>query len=100
MLLFKFGCLSANFVVFWQLLFVIMYTDCKQIWPTYFIVGIISWIHWLPRQQSTHPVDVMVATWSDYSEDFVHLKPVFHNDLVEKGQRRVLTEYLKALLGK
>lgn len=52
------------------------------------------------RQQSSHPVEVICATWNDYSVDFVHLKPVFHTAVVEEGQRRVLKEYLKALLTK
>lgn len=51
-------------------------------------------------QQSSHPVEVICATWNDYSVDFVHLKPVFHTIVVEEGQRKVLQEYLKALLSK
>lgn len=54
----------------------------------------------LHRQQSSHPVEVICATWNDYSVDFVHLKPVFHTIVVEEGQRKVLHEYLKALLSK
>lgn len=50
--------------------------------------------------QSSHFVDIICATWADYSNDFIHLKPRFNNEVVEAGQKRVLMEYLKSLFTK
>lgn len=50
--------------------------------------------------QGSHSVDIICATWADYSNDFVHLKPRFNAEVVEAGQKRVLLEYLKALFTK
>ncbi|XP_076082869.1 exocyst complex component 3-like isoform X2 [Mytilus galloprovincialis] len=48
----------------------------------------------------THAVDIICATWADYSNDFVHLKPRFNGEVVEAGQKRVLIEFLKSLFTK
>jgi hypothetical protein len=52
------------------------------------------------RLQSSHGVDIICATWADYNNDFVHLKPKFNNQVVEAGQKRVLMEFLRCLFTK
>ncbi|XP_041361118.1 exocyst complex component 3-like [Gigantopelta aegis] len=53
-----------------------------------------TWIH------SMHAVDTICATWADYNQDFVHLKPKNFTMLVEVGQRKILLEYLRAILAR
>ena len=49
---------------------------------------------------NTNAVDTVCATWADYAQDFVHIKPAMFNKLIEEGQRRILREYLRALLSR
>ncbi|XP_060076179.1 exocyst complex component 3-like [Ylistrum balloti] len=50
--------------------------------------------------QGSHCVDIIYATWADYSGDFVHLKEPFSVGLVVEARRRLLREYIKAILSK
>ena len=50
--------------------------------------------------QGSHAVEIICATWADYNNDFVHLKPKFNNEVVEAGQKRVLMEFLRSLFTK
>jgi hypothetical protein len=52
------------------------------------------------RLQGSHAVEIICATWADYNNDFVHLKPKFNNEVVEAGQKRVLMEFLRSLFTK
>lgn len=49
---------------------------------------------------NSNGVETIIATWADYHRDFLHLKPTMYEILLAKGQRRVIKEYLKALLSR
>ena len=49
---------------------------------------------------NTNAVDTVCATWADYAQDFVHIKPAMFDKLIEEGQKRILREYLRALLSR
>ncbi|KAK7487302.1 hypothetical protein BaRGS_00021391 [Batillaria attramentaria] len=49
---------------------------------------------------SSNAIDTICATWEDYARDFVHIKPSMFDILIQEGQRRVLREYLRALLSR
>ncbi|KAK7091651.1 exocyst complex component 3-like [Littorina saxatilis] len=49
---------------------------------------------------NSNAVDTICATWADYGQDFVHIKPAMFNSLIEEGQKRILREYLRALLSR
>ncbi|XP_071106920.1 exocyst complex component 3-like [Haliotis cracherodii] len=49
---------------------------------------------------SSNAIDIICATWADYNEDFLHLRPKNFDMLVTTGQRKILTEYLRALLSR
>lgn len=53
--------------------------------------------NWL---QSPQAIEVILATWQDYSQDFVHLKPKLEKIIYEDAKKRILMEYLKALLSR
>ncbi len=36
----------------------------------------------------------------DYTQDFVHLKKVFYKSILEKAEKKITAEYLKALFAK
>ena len=50
------------------------------------------------RLQSPQAIEVIMATWQDYSFDFVHLKPQMEKVIYEEAKKRILVEYLKAIL--
>lgn len=45
-------------------------------------------------------MDTICATVEDYAQDFVHLKKVFYKATLDKAERKVTAEYLKALFAK
>lgn len=49
---------------------------------------------------SSNVVDTVIATWADYAQDFVHIKPAMFEVLIQEGQRSILREYLRALLSR
>ena len=49
---------------------------------------------------STNAIDTICATWVDYAEDFAHVKPAMFEFMVRQGQRRILCEYLRAVLSR
>lgn len=49
---------------------------------------------------STHAVDTICATFADYAQDFVHIKPDMFHSLIDEGQKRILRDYLRALLSR
>ncbi|CAL1537794.1 unnamed protein product [Lymnaea stagnalis] len=49
---------------------------------------------------SAEGVNTINATWADYHQDFLHLKPSMYEILLAKGQRRLIKEYVKALLSR
>lgn len=50
--------------------------------------------------QGSHSVDTIYATWADYSGDFVHLKEPYCVRLILEARRRLLREYIRAILSK
>lgn len=52
------------------------------------------------RMSNTNAVDTICATFVDYAQDFVHIKPSMFDKLIEEGQKRILREYLRALLSR
>ncbi|KAK6167587.1 hypothetical protein SNE40_021578 [Patella caerulea] len=53
--------------------------------------------NWMSKTDS---IDTVCETWMDYNSDFKHLKPAAFDMVVELGQKRILKEYLRALLAK
>ncbi|XP_012937446.1 exocyst complex component 3 [Aplysia californica] len=53
-----------------------------------------------PWMSSHNGVETIVATWADYHRDFIHLRPVMFETLLSRGQRRIVKEYVKALLSR
>ena len=49
---------------------------------------------------SHNGVETICATWADYHRDFVHLRPSMFEALLDLGQRRIVKEYVKALLSR
>ncbi|KAL8558497.1 hypothetical protein ACOMHN_059238 [Nucella lapillus] len=49
---------------------------------------------------NSNVVDTVCATWADYAQDFVHIKPAMFEVLIQEGQRSILREYLRALLSR
>ena len=49
---------------------------------------------------NSNSVETICATWADYAQDFVHIKPTMFDTLIEEGQKRILREYLRALLSR
>lgn len=49
---------------------------------------------------SHNGVETIVATWADYHRDFIHLKPSMFETLLSLGQKRIVKEYVKALLSR
>lgn len=52
---------------------------------------------WVP---STEAVDTIVVTIEDYYSDFLHLRANFFDYLMEQALRKVLLEYVRAMLNK
>ncbi|KAH9513686.1 Exocyst complex component 3 [Bulinus truncatus] len=53
--------------------------------------------NWMANSSS---VETIIATWADYHQDFLHLKPAMYEILLAKGMKRVIKEYVKALLSR
>ncbi|KAL5013230.1 hypothetical protein ScPMuIL_007500 [Solemya velum] len=53
---------------------------------------------WVQSPQAA--VKDICATWTDYSRDFIHLKPKLYQKLLLRGQNRILKEYVKSLLSR
>lgn len=58
------------------------------------------WSVFVDRMGSSNAIDTISATWEDYARDFVHIKPAMFDVLIQEGQRRILREYLRALLSR
>uniref|UniRef100_A0A0L8HX55 Uncharacterized protein n=1 Tax=Octopus bimaculoides TaxID=37653 RepID=A0A0L8HX55_OCTBM len=50
------------------------------------------------RMTSSDAVKTICATLEDYNNDFVHLRPKAYDKILEKAERKVLHQYLKAIL--
>ncbi|PVD32690.1 hypothetical protein C0Q70_08135 [Pomacea canaliculata] len=57
-------------------------------------------INELMTRWPTQMLWTLYATWADYAQDFVHIKPRMFESLVQEGQKRILREYLRALLSR
>uniref|UniRef100_A0A2C9M3Y4 Exocyst complex component 3 n=1 Tax=Biomphalaria glabrata TaxID=6526 RepID=A0A2C9M3Y4_BIOGL len=53
--------------------------------------------NWMANSSS---VETIIATWADYHQDFLHLKPEMYEILLAKGMQRIIKEYVKALLSR
>lgn len=49
---------------------------------------------------TTNAIDTICATWEDYARDFSHIKEAMFDPLIQEGQRRILREYLRAVLSR
>lgn len=49
---------------------------------------------------SKNAVDTICVTIEDYCQDFVHLKDLYYDFLLEKAERRIAKEYYKALFAR
>lgn len=49
---------------------------------------------------SSESIDTICVTVEDYTQDYVHLKPAYFDQLVSKSRRRCITNYLRRLLSR
>jgi len=73
----------------WQIIYCDFQTHCDTLFQK-------SWLN----ETSSSVADTICYTIEDYYTDYVHLKPRYLAWIMHEAERRVVLEYLKAILGR